>query len=408
MKPLAVLGICAAMAAQTAPPGLSEAFERARRAEKQGDFRTAAEDYEQILRQCPATAEIHHNLGLTYYRLRDYGRAARNLRAALQLKPALTGSRLFLGLCEFRLGEFGGAARNLAAVVQADPQNREGRLFLMRTDTLLGRFSLDRAREALQLFPADAEIHYAAGQAALERIRVLAAQANDVGPQSPEYLWLALRKSQEKNDEAAVEKIRSRIGPQSTPPPLAAEYDRLAALVKECFDQALASEPTSPASHAIRGYLYESENRIDEALNEYRQAGDHFLAARLLAQNVRLDEAETEYRAAMAADPQNFRAAADLARVYLRNERLEEARALLRDLLKRFPDDALAWADLGKIQDREGRSRDARQSFQNALRLDPSLNQIHYQLAAVYRKLGEQDLMQRELKAFEAGRRGPP
>ncbi len=387
--------------------GSTAQFQHARALEKEGKLAEAAAAYEIALRENPNLAEAWHNLGLVYYRLGDYSRSAQSLREAVRRKPDLSASHLFLGLALFRLGEFEDSSRRLEAALRSGLRGREAYLFLLRDEIALSRFRPELAEEALRQFPDDPELNYTVGLACLERIREIARAANESGADSPAFLWLSLRRAEERRQAEAVEKYRRRTAalPQ---PPLIREYDILAALLKQCFDAVLAREPGSPAAHSVRGYLYESRNQVEEALAEYRQAGDHFAAGRLLAQNVRLKEAEQEFQAALGADPQNDRAKADLGRLYLQDDQPEKALTLLQPLVKRYPRDAYAWADLGKAQSKLGAPEQAVQSLRKALELDPSLNQVHYQLAMLYRQQGREELAREELQKFRAKRGANP
>jgi tetratricopeptide (TPR) repeat protein len=317
------------------------------------------------------------------------------------------GSHLFLGLAEFRLGEFQDSAKQLEAALQAEPGNREAYLFLIRDQVALGQFGPKTANEALRRFPDDSELNYAVGLASLERIREISRAANELGPESATFAWLSLRRAEERQQAEYVQKYRQRTAGVAEPA-LIREYDVAAGLLKRCFDAVLAHDPDSPAAHSIRGYLHESRNEVEEALAQYRAAGDHFAAGRLLAQNVRLSEAESELRAAVAADPQNDRAKADLGRLYLQQDQPDQALALLQQIVKRYPRDAFAWADLGKAQGRLGAGDRAIQALQKALELDPTLNQVHYQLAMLYRLQGNEKLAQQELQTFQTNRRPEP
>ena len=382
-------------------------FERARVLEKEGKLPLAAAEYELVVRQDPHLAEAFHNLALIYYRLGDYQRCVERLRTALQIKPSLVGSHLFLGLAEFRLGEFQDSAKQLEAGLQAEPGNREAYLFLIRDQVALGQFGPKTANEALRRFPDDSELNYAVGLASLERIREISRAANELGPESATFAWLSLRRAEERQQAEYAQKYRQRTAGVAEPA-LIREYDVAAGLLKRCFDAVLAHDPDSPAAHSIRGYLHESRNEVEEALAQYRAAGDHFAAGRLLAQNVRLSEAESELHAAVAADPQNDRAKADLGRLYLQQDQPDQALALLQQIVKRYPRDAFAWADLGKAQGRLGAGDRAIQALQKALELDPTLNQVHYQLAMLYRLQGNEKLAQQELQTFQTNRRPEP
>ena len=378
----------------------AELFARARGLEKEGKLREAAAAYETAARTDPKLAEAYHNLGLVYYRLGDYKQSADRLNTALQIKPGLAGSNLFLGLSLFRLGEFQRSAAALQTALQADPHSRESYLFLIRDQIAMGRFGPDTALHALHEFPEDAELNYTIGLACIERIREIAATANDSGPDSAEFFWLNLRRAEERQQSAPVEEYRRAAVPAAEPA-LIREYDNLAALLKSCFDSVLAHDPMSAAAHSIRGYMHESRNEVEEALDQFRQAGDHFAAGRLLAQNVRLKEAETELRAALEADPQNDRAKADLGRLYLQEDQTDKALEILRQIVQRYPGDAYAWADLGKAEARVSASEEAILHLRKALELNPTLYQIHYQLAMLYRKQGKDEIARQELQEFQ-------
>jgi tetratricopeptide (TPR) repeat protein len=382
-------------------------FEHARSLEKEGKLQDAAAEYELIVRQDPNLAEANHNLGLVYYRLADYESCAERLRAALRLKPNLAGSHLFLGLAEFRLGEFQDSAKHLEAALQIEPDNREALLFLLRNQLALGRFRLETANHALSVFPGDSEVNYTVGLACIDRIREIARATNELGQDSAAFVWLSLRRAEQRQQVDAVRKYQLRAA-KLAEPALIREYDVLADLLKRCFDGVLTHDPDSAAAHSIRGYMHESRNEVEEALTQYRAGGDHFAAGRLLAQNVRLREAEEELRAAVAADAQNDRAKADLGRLYLQEDQPEKARAILRQIVERYPRDAYAWADLGKAEGKLGAGDTAIQALQKALQIDPSLNQVHYQLAMLYRQRGNEKLALEELERFRTNRKSDP
>lgn len=382
-------------------------FEHARTLEKENKLKDAAAEYELVVRQDPHLAEAFHNLALTYYRLGDYQKCVGRMRTALQLKPSLGGAHLFLGLSEFRLGEFQDSAKQLEAALQAEPGNREAFLFLLRDQAVLAQFGPETANEALRQFPEDPELNYAVGLACIERIREISRAANELGPESGAFVWLSLRRAEERQQAEAMEKYRRRTVALAEPA-LIREYDVLARLLKRCFDAVLTHDPNSAAAHSIRGYLHESRNEVEEALAQYRAANDHFAAGRLLAQNVRLREAEEELRSSVAADPQNDRAKADLGRLYLQEDQPDKALAILRQIVERYPRDANAWADLGKAEGKLGDGEKAIQSLQKALQLDPALNRLHYQLAMLYRRKGNEKLAQEEFQTFRTNWRSAP
>jgi tetratricopeptide (TPR) repeat protein len=380
-----------------------ERFARARDREKAGNLIEAAAEYEQVVRENPAMAEAFHNLGLVYYRLRHYGRAEKNLERALELNTNLKGSHLFLGLSQFRLAKFNDSAKNLELALQQEPASRETYLFLIRDYIALDRFPPDIVNRALSFDPNDPELNYAVGLFCLERIRGIARIANAAGPHSPEFVWLNARRAKQREDTAGLQKYGA-LAAHVEEPALIREYDTTAVTLQRAFETVLESGASSREAHSVRGYIHESRNDVDQALEEYRAAGDYFEAGRLLAQNVRLDEAEEAFRKSVAEDPQNERAKADLAKTYLQNNHPDKAISLLKELVDQYPADAYAWADLGKAYAETGETQPALLCFRNALERDGSLNQVHYQLAILYRKLREETLARQEFQKFEVNR----
>jgi tetratricopeptide (TPR) repeat protein len=377
-------------------------FQQAREAEDQGKYPDAITIYQHILKLHPAATEAYNNLGLDYYRLNRYSEAAAALKSALKIKPDLLSAQIFLGLSEFKLGQFKNSLHYLETALKADPNNREIRLVLIQDQMTVGQFDTAFADQTRRLYSNDAELNYTIGLAALERTREIARDANSQGRQSPVYQWMYLRQAEGREDAAEAEKHREALKTlgSTTPPPLIQEYDALTSLVQQCFSTVLESSPDSPYAHSVQGSIDEAQNQIDEALEEYRKAGNHFAAGRLLAQNLRLPEAAEELEAAVRSDPENHLALADLAQVYVQEHEPERAIPLLEKILSYYPQDALAWADLGKAQISMDKTAEGVRSLRRALEINPSQTRLHYELAMAYRKLGQPENAQRELAEF--------
>ena len=133
-------------------------------------------------------AEAYNNQDLDFYRLKEYERAATVLVKALNIKPEMLSAHLFLGLADFKLGHFAQSTEQLQAVLNVDPRNYEAYILLVQDQMGLGRFDIDLAQRALELFPKNAEVSYVMGIAALERIREIADDANQLGPKSPIFI----------------------------------------------------------------------------------------------------------------------------------------------------------------------------------------------------------------------------
>ena len=62
----------------------------------------------------------------------------------------------------------------------------------------------------------------------------------------------------------------------------------------------------------------------------------------------------------------------------------------------------LGWTDLGRAYELLCKRDEALLEYQKALRIDPTLNRVHYVLARIYRQLGRKDLAQEEFRLFKA------
>ena len=377
-------------------------FQKAREADAQGRYLDAIDRYRHIVSLNPTAAEAYSNLGLDYYRLNRYAEAATSLKSALKIQPNLVNAQIFLGLAEFKLGQFKNSLHQLETALKAQSNDRQIRVFLIQDQMALGQFDAMFVHETLRLFPNDAELNYTIGVAALNRMREIAHQANSLGEQSPIYQWIYLRQAEQREDPAEIQKHREalqRLG-STTPPPMVRDYDGLISLLNDCFAAVLDSSPGSTYAHSVQGSIDEAQNQVDEALGEYRKAGNHFAAGRLLAQHLRLPEAAEELGTALRSDPENHLALALLAQVYVQEHEPERAIPLLQEVLRYYPSDALGWADLGKAELSLDKTADGVRSLHMALKLDPSQTHLHYEMAMAYRKLGQSELAQQELAEF--------
>src|SRR5437870_692720 len=76
---------------------LAQLYKEAREAQQAGDYKTATQKYEGIVKLQPEMAEAHANLGLLYYQQGHAEQAAETFKKAIQLKPSLAGPYFFLG-----------------------------------------------------------------------------------------------------------------------------------------------------------------------------------------------------------------------------------------------------------------------------------------------------------------------
>ena len=119
-----------------------------------------------------------------------------------------------------------------------------------------------------------------------------------------------------------------------------------------------------------------------------------------MAQDLQFKDAEKELATAIAKGPLNRLARALLAQLYVEEHAAGMALPLLRSLLREYPEDAYAWSDLGKAQAQPGQNEAIVNSLRKALELGPSMNDLRYEIAMIYRNLDHEDLAKEQLKVF--------
>ena len=157
----------------------------------------------------------------------------------------------------------------------------------------------------------------------------------------------------------------------------------------------IALNPQARNAHLnISKTLYD-QARYEEALEAARvaveQRPDHFDTHANLGGVItalgRFDEAEPHLRHAIALNPQEWHAYLNLGKVLGGQGRYEEALEVARVAVERRPDVAVAHAILGLSSAALGRFDDALQHFDQALSLDPTLENVRANREAVLKSM---------------------
>lgn len=148
--------------------------------------------------------------------------------------------------------------------------------------------------------------------------------------------------------------------------------------------EAVARNPEFGPGHDILGQTREAMGDTAQALAAYRRA-----VAR---------DAESD---APTGWPQQH-----LGALLRELGRLEEAEEALRDALRIAPGLAAAHYELGLLLEAKDELEPAIASLEKAADLDPVNPQVHYALAAAYRRAGDRDSARRALETFQRITRG--
>jgi len=130
---------------------------RAEEAQHNGDYRAAAQIYQEMLKARPDSAEVRANLGMMYHLLGEYAAAIPEFRTALQEEPGLFVPNLFLGLDLLQVEKPREAIPYLDRAHELNPHDANAVLGLGGAYTKLGNLLKARASygEAVQLNPSN-------------------------------------------------------------------------------------------------------------------------------------------------------------------------------------------------------------------------------------------------------------
>lgn len=173
-----------ATAAPAAPPDIQskllETFGKAVEAAKADRLEEAEGLYKEILVTAPNTPEVHHNLGTIYRRRKDWAAAEASFRKAIELQPDRSDGYTALAAM---LEASGAPEKGLAVLTEAAPKfEQDGRfhfqLAIAYTNAGRAQEATAAFRKAASLDPANAEILFYLGTAAVGRNDVAEAIAN--------------------------------------------------------------------------------------------------------------------------------------------------------------------------------------------------------------------------------------
>ena len=328
-------------------------FEKAVEAMRAGKLDAAAEGFTTVLRQTPALAEAHFNLGLVNQERGRYQEAIGNFQKALALKPRLHGANLFLGINEFRLNELDKAHVAVARETANFPQDAAAWMWL-GVVALAQEKPEDAAKaldKAAQLKPDDQDILYHRGRAHLLVSKNSYAQMFKVDPNS----WLVHRVLAQANAESE---------------------NHLAAITE--YEEAIKLAPTQPGLHEELGSEYRNTNKFREA--------------------------EQAFKRELEIDPYNVLAKYKLGAIALEQGDPARGKELIEAALRVKPGLAHAEYNLGRADLLLGEDDTAMAHLQKATAedTDPTVvAQAWYQLGTIYRRLHRMDEARNAMAMFQ-------
>ena len=177
----------------------------------------------------------------------------------------------------------------------------------------------------------------------------------------------------------------------------------------EYFTELVREHPDSCRAHLVKAKNLAAQEKA-EAEDEFLSAIDgcpsdtqiRIDLADYYLWNSRFKEALQECLRELEINPYSSAAKKRLGRIHVQLRDAEKALPYLREIAAADSEDPDVRTDLGRAYELLGKRDEALLEYQEALRIDPTLNRVHYVLARIYRQLGRTDLAQEEFRLFKA------
>jgi tetratricopeptide (TPR) repeat protein len=165
------------------------------------------------------------------------------------------------------------------------------------------------------------------------------------------------------------------------------------------WEDVVKKSPYKARPHNILGSIYASQNRIDEAVQQFKEAiavdprtyeAHYSLGVAYLGLG-RTEDAINEYKAALSLKMDYAEAHFNLGVCYSKLGRVEEAIKAYQMAIMIHPDSANAYNNLGNAYSKQGRMEAAVAEYRNALKYKPDFFEAHYNLGSVYARLCRKD-----------------
>lgn len=327
-----------------AAANVAELDRRAAAAMAANDYLQAVRLLEQIVKIRPSSAESYASLGLAYYSMARYDKAAESFRKSVGLNPRLPHTKAFLGMSEAENGRFQESLPLLEKALATDPDKEIRRMVGLHLEqAYMGLEQPLRAAEVVQTllrdYPDDPDVLYVASRLFYQLSSRSVAHLVDVAPNS-----------------FRVRQLMAEL----------LEASKQYAPAADQYRKAIKLEPTAPGLHYRLGRMLILSSNDAAAWEEARQA----------------------FQEELRIDPTYARCYVELAEMLRKQGQLDEAEKLFTRGLSLSADLPEAYVGLGRIMVAQGRLTDALAHFQEAVRLAPTSDLAQFELSQLYARLG--------------------
>jgi tetratricopeptide (TPR) repeat protein len=334
---LLLLSSALASAQQANPDQL---FGSAIEAQQRGDYPTAIEDYQKLLKLRPKMVEARVNLGAALAHTGRFDEAIKEYQLALPDVPDKDSVHMNIGLAYYKKGDLADAIGEFKIVQKSRPLDPQ-----------------------LAILLGDSEVRSGKGADAVAMLTPL--EAENAGNPDFEYVMgTALVAAGNRRDGVArLEKVAQTTNSADAYFLAGSTYMYLNEFehARKDLEAALALNPKLPRINTLVGMARD-------------RTGDP-------------DAAEPAFRAALAIDPNDFDANLYLGAELLKKRSVDEAKPYLDKAIALNPSSTMARYEEGMWQSNSGKYEEAAKDLEEVEKEDPSWLEPHVELATVYYRL---------------------
>ena len=309
-------------------------------AQQHHDYKTAIEDYRQVLSLHPGLGEARANLGSALSADGQFDAAIEEDTKALEVAPDKTAVRMNLGLAYYKKGDVAHAHDFFQMVHAARPSDVNATVLLAYTD-----IKVDKVREAATLLgplehghESDMDFQYVYGYALIETGK------GAEGLPRMEKVAKATRSVDAYFIAASERMQRSQF-----------------AEARADSEAALAIDPTFPGLYTLAGQACDALGDADASV--------------------------PDFQAALRENPKDAMANLYLGVTRMKQRDFDSARPLLERALELNPGNPLTRLQLAKLDAISGKNPEAAATLEDLEKHDPEWLDPHVELAAIYYKL---------------------
>ena len=326
----------------------------------------------------PQARDAHLNLGIILYNQARYEEALDIARVAVAQRPDLALAHVSLGAILNTLGRFEEAETHLRRAIALDPQEKSAHFNLGNTLREQGRFeeALEAARVAVAQRPDYSKAHANLGAILNELDRFEEAEAHlrraiALDPHTPNvHLNLGMILYSQGRYQEALDIARVAVAQRP-------DYSKAHANLGLTLNALRYFEEAE--THLRRAIALNPQN-VDLIAQAAALAPDsiqaaelYFLMGEIARENGQSEAAAEHYVNALELDPHHAAALHWLATLRAEQQRYDEMLALLQRFIVLHPNDAATYSNMGIALVFLGRHDEALQHFDQALSLDPTL-----------------------------------